>query len=79
MPVTAADVSYSNDCPSEDRAEYTVLSSPSDEVTLRRVTLLPSPSEVVVSLTVEPSEPFEVLERTDELDDLEVGFWLDDF
>ncbi len=77
--MTALDVSYSKLWPSDDRAEYTVFSSPLDEVTLRLVTLLPSPSDVVVSFTVEPSEPFEVLDLTDELDDRDVGFEVDGF
>lgn len=86
VSVTALDVSYSKVCPSDDCAEYTVFSSPSEEVTLRLVTLLPSPSDVVVSLTVDPSESFEVLDRTEEDDEREVGFslgfslerWVDD-
>lgn len=46
-----------------------VLDSPSALVVLLRVTLLPLPSEVVVSLTVDPSDPFDVLVFTEELDD----------
>jgi hypothetical protein len=37
-------------------------------VTLLRVTLLPSPSEVVVSRTVDPSDPFDVVDFTEEVD-----------
>jgi hypothetical protein len=37
-------------------------------VTLLRVTWLPSPSDVVVCRTVDPSEPFEVLDFTEDVD-----------
>ncbi|HEY2221196.1 hypothetical protein, partial [Actinomycetospora sp.] len=41
---------------------------------------MPSPSDVVVSFTVDPSDPFDVLDFTDELDDLELDdLALDDF
>ncbi|MDL5160236.1 hypothetical protein [Actinomycetospora termitidis] len=75
--VDPADVSYSKDCPSDDWALYTVFDSPSEDVTLRLVTLLPSSSEVVVSRTVDPSESFDVLDFTDELEDCFVDGELD--
>jgi hypothetical protein len=62
------EVSEESVFPSEDWDVYVVFEPPSELVTLLRVTVLPLSSEVVVSRTVDPSEPFDVLVFTDDVD-----------